>query len=62
MSQDFPVFEIASFYPNIISGSFSTVSVWPSLNHKTARMIQKAEALFFMVGLTNSYQDHMIFT
>ena len=31
------------------SGSFSTVSVWPSLNHKTVRSIQKVEAIFFMV-------------
>ena len=31
------------------SGSFSTVSVWPSLDHKTVKSIQKVEAIFFMV-------------
>ena len=39
-----------SLTPIFGPGSFSTVSVWPSLNHKTARVIQKAETLFFMVG------------
>ena len=32
-----------------IPGSISSVSVWPSLNHKTSRSIQRAEALFFLV-------------
>ena len=32
-------------------GSISSVSVWPSLNHKTARTFQRAEALFFLVGI-----------
>ena len=32
-------------------GSISSVSVWPSLNHKTARSFQRAEALFFLVGI-----------
>ena len=26
------------------------MSVWPSLNHAAVRRIQKAEALFFLVG------------
>ena len=26
------------------------MSVWPSLNHKTGRSIQRAEAVFFLVG------------
>ena len=32
-------------------GSISSVSVWPSLNHKTGRSIQRAEAVFFLVGI-----------
>ena len=38
------------------SGSFSTVSVWPSLDHKTVKSIQKVEAIFFMVS-ANSYVE-----
>ena len=40
----------AIFQFSTCSGSFSTVSVWPSLNHAAVRRIQKAEALFFLVG------------
>ena len=27
------------------------MSVWPSLNHKTGQSIQRAEAVFFLVGI-----------
>ena len=35
-------------------GSISSVSVWPSLNHKTGRGIQRAEAVFFLVGIPST--------
>ena len=35
-------------------GSISSVSVWPSLNHKTGRSIQRAEAVFFLVGILST--------
>ena len=35
------------------SGSFSTVSVWPSLDHKTVISIQKVEAILFMVSASS---------
>ena len=58
--QDILVWDCLFWSPIFIPGSFSTVSVWPSLHHKTARVIQKAEALFFMVGFANSCQDFLI--